>query len=377
MNGAYVSLRFQSWAVEVLRNRDPSLCRRPFVIASGYNSDSVVLHASKEAEDIGIHEGMELFRVYFIYPGIPVRCVPESVYAEERKRISSLAEGYTPDSEWIADDCFVLDMRSVSRLFKGRKVSDVAGEIGERTGLRPGIGISFVRGVSAAASALAQPGSIISLATGCEYEFLNSLKIQTLPFLDSDSVKRFYGFNVNLIREVFSLSDEMLEGIAGLSKQEFAELVRENTGLRGAGEGSDMGFVKKAVFEHPEYRTPFLVKRVARMMHEAYLDISEAGQRPEQMEMVLVYSDGREYTGTGIPQESVGYAGLRKDGVDLFMSIHKRRVALSCVRIGFTCSARESEVLSLFAPDVSYKDMEKALARVRERFGNRVCGFAG
>lgn len=165
-------------SVEVARN--PNLRGRPVVIAG--EQRSVVLAATYEAREFGVHSAMPTARARQLAPGAVFLPPDLEHYRQVSREVMQLFAMVTPLVEKVSVDEAFLDVGGVRRLFGGPV--EIARRIRERVaqqfGITCSVGIGRNKFVAKLASTHSKPNGLMLIPDAATVEFLHALPVGAL-----------------------------------------------------------------------------------------------------------------------------------------------------------------------------------------------------
>ncbi|MGC5014014.1 DNA polymerase IV [Streptosporangium sp. DT93] len=163
-----------------LRTR-PELRGRPVIVGLSAGR-GVVLSATYEAREFGVHSAMPMTRARRLCPQAVILPPSRDTYAEVSREVMEIFRSFTPEVEPIASDEAFLDV-SGARKRLGRPV-EIAAMIRERVvreqGVTCSVGVASNKFVAKLASRHAKPDGLFVVPAGKVVDFLHPLPVAAL-----------------------------------------------------------------------------------------------------------------------------------------------------------------------------------------------------
>ncbi len=182
---------------------DPSLRGKP-VIVGGRNRRGVVSTASYEARPFGVHSAMPMSRALRLCPQALVVPPRMGVYAAVSAEVMAVLGDFTPLVEPLSLDEAFLDMTGCEGLFGApRQMAEaIRRAIAEKTRLTASVGIAANKFLAKLASDLNKPDGITEVPYGREAEFIAPLPIRRLWGVGPKSAERLERIGLRTIGDV-------------------------------------------------------------------------------------------------------------------------------------------------------------------------------
>jgi len=211
------------FAVQVERQRAPSLQDKPVVIG-GYHHETGHVHSvSEEAAAYGVAPDMSLRQAYSLCPSgvfLPYRA---ENCDEGFMRVVALAANLCPIVEPVPPVHVLLGLRYER---DGRRfVREVLSSVEEHTGFRMACGVSSVRFVSMLAAEETAGADVLIVPDGDEQVFLRNLPLERLPVSDN-TVRRLHLFGIMRVGEILTLPAGAIEAQFGKEGRRLIEFAQ-------------------------------------------------------------------------------------------------------------------------------------------------------
>ena len=228
-------------SVEILDN--PELKGKPVVVGATADARGVVMAASYEVREFGVHSAMSAYRAKQLCPHaifVPPRM---HRYAEESKKIFRIFHEYTPLVEPLSIDEAFLDVTGCQNLF-GPAV-DIARTIKSRIkdehGLTASIGVAPNKFLAKLGSDMEKPDGFVVLTPQNAAARIADLPVGKLWGVGKVAQKKFAAHGINFVRDIIEMPLERLEGVVGSwapKLRELAQGIDERPVVRGGGSKS-------------------------------------------------------------------------------------------------------------------------------------------
>ena len=202
---------------------DPALRGQPVVV--GGNNRGVVAAASYEARKFGIRSAMPMRDALRRCPDL--NRVPPRMdhYQSVSKEVFAIFREFTPLVEGLSLDEAFLDVTASRQLF-GDEVAMAAGikkRILEGTGLTASVGVAPNKLVAKIASDLDKPNGLCVITEDNLRETLDPLPVRVIPGIGPETLTRLQPFDIETVGDLRRATDGELEAVFG----RFAQRTRE------------------------------------------------------------------------------------------------------------------------------------------------------
>src|SRR2546422_4489131 len=191
---------------------DPRLRGRPVIVGAG-----VVLAASYEAKEHGIHSAMGGAQARRLCPQAIVVAPRMSAYAEASKAVYRVSDDPTPLVEGLSIDEAFLDVRGLRRL--AGTPTEIAVRLRrnvlERVGLPITVGVARTKFLAKVASGVAKPDGLLVVPPDRELSFLHPLPVERLWGVGPATARKLHERRISTVGEVARLPEAVLVTILG------------------------------------------------------------------------------------------------------------------------------------------------------------------
>jgi len=390
-----VCYRIPAFQVALVRLEDVSLRDKPVAIAPSVNPQTLLLETSHEAQQEGVHAGMQVGHAKRLCPALT--CIPPdpTTIRKATTAIDHIVARYAPVWEAASPGHLFLDLTGTTRLF-GRACDTAAKieeEIAERFNL---IGVAGVAGnklVSEVASSIVAPRQLYDVRPGAEQMFLSPLPISTLPIRTTQNKwvhSLFTDLNINTLGQLstFELTD--LETVLGPLARQVCAWARgiDETPVRPPTKQPSVEATR--TLEEDEIESERLRGLVGRTL-ETLCSQLRTQQQVCQLETLRVqYRDEREVTGKEHVRPGSCWEGdLQPKLHTLLQCVLRRRVRIRAFTITLMELQPASRQLNLIEASMAFmpskqssanrlarsKKLSVAIDTIRMKFGHQSIQF--
>jgi len=377
MHRDILHLHIPFFPITLARASDPSLRRRPVVIAPSHSERAPVQCVSKEARLDGVLEGMPLFRARKLCPSLSVLPPDPSRVSRGNQLLVNMIRRYTPLWEPSSPGRLYLDLTGSGRLLgPGRDAAlRLERDLEESLSFSGTVGVAGNKMVSRIASSCLEKPGICDVLRGSEAGFLAPLPVCVLPGVGALRERAMMiDLNLKSVGQVASLSIPQLALLFG----PFAPL------LHARAVGFDPSPVippRRALEVSEEILLDESENNDALLLPQLYCMAQTCGQRLRRMslnasrlELALTYSDGFFSRKTMRPHAPTDNdRALFKEVLDLFLEASARRVGIASMKLVCRGLCGRDPQLDLFDPAGAGPEkagsLQKAIDKVREKFG--------
>ncbi|WP_025777981.1 DNA polymerase IV [Brevibacterium sp. VCM10] len=209
-------LDMDSFFVSVELLSRPHLVGRP-VIVGGRSGRGVVVSASYEAREFGVHAAMPMSRAMNLCPIAEVIPPSHGLYSSYSRQVFDLVAEVTPDVRQVSVDEAYIDVAgAVRRLGSPVEITtQLRARIRERTGLSASVGIAVSRVVAKLASTRAKPNGQLLVPVAATQEFLDPMPIEALPGVGEKTQAGFSRYGIRLIGDLAAVDEDWAARVFG------------------------------------------------------------------------------------------------------------------------------------------------------------------
>ena len=360
--------------VSVERINDPSLIGKP-VAVGGTGRRGVISSASYEARKFGVRSAMPTGQALDLCPGLIVVRGSHGQYGKISKRLYAFLCNYAPIVQQASIDEMYMDFTGCEKLYNNdlpRLMRTLQQLVKKEFHLPCTIALSSNKVVSKIATGCIKPEGCLTIEHGKEKEFLAPLDISVIPGVGKKTEAELRKYDINIIRDLQSLSKKTLEAILGDHGGYF-----HRTAM---GVGSDILEVewkRKSISNENTFGKDIADKK--ELLGHLF-DLTESvchntrryGWKGKTVKLKLRYSNFSTITRNVTLNESTNDDKVVFVAVKgLFLKAYTRKMPVRLLGVGLTqFSEAAEEPLSLFPVDEKRSHALSAVDKLRKKFGN-------
>ena len=202
--------------VSVSRLERPELIGRP-VIVGGSAGRGVVLAASYEARQLGVHSAMPMGRVARIAPQAVVIPPDFARYTEVSASVMALLRSITPQLEVLGLDEAFLDVSGAQRRLGGPGVigRTIRSRVFDEQGVTCSVGIAGNKFVAKLASTLCKPDGLLVVPPSEVVGFLHPLPVSTLWGVGDKTEESLQRLGLRTVADIAATDPQVLQRVLG------------------------------------------------------------------------------------------------------------------------------------------------------------------
>lgn len=290
-----IHVNVTDFAASVAVAAEPSLARKPFIIAKEGTARPIVIAVSPAAREEGVYCGMPVATALRMVPSVLVIHPDLSACAKADAVLSDLASRFSPSVQSDPGGHLFLDVRGTSRLF-GPPVDcalRIRNRIHDLLGMAPAVAVASNKLVAKVGTRAIRPSGITEVKGGDEAAFLAKQDVALLPGVGPSigRLLRVAGFQD--IGQVAALDD--LQVVALMGKRGLA--------LRDAARGLDCSPVdsrrmdkrrigKRVDFAEPAFETDAIRAALISVAEDAGLEMRKELLACARIHITLYWADG-------------------------------------------------------------------------------------
>ncbi|WP_349828422.1 DNA polymerase IV [Brevibacterium litoralis] len=196
-------LDMDSYFVSVELLSRPHLRGRP-VIVGGSSGRGVVVSASYEAREYGVHAAMPMARAVGLCPQAVVIPPSRGLYGEYSRQVFDIIGQVTPTfSKVSVDEGFIDVSGAVRRLGSPARIAaDLRHRIRERTGLVASVGVAATLVVAKLASGRAKPDGLLVVPAAEVDRFLRPMPVEAMPGVGARTQETLARYGIRTIGDL-------------------------------------------------------------------------------------------------------------------------------------------------------------------------------
>jgi len=350
MGNLVVHLNIVGFRAAVAALEDHSLRGRPYAIAGGQGSRTVVWDVSPEALKAKIRPGMALASAERLMKDLTVIPPNPAAYQKANSVLESVIARYAPVWQNDGGGNLYLDITGTRRLFgpPADCLCHVANEIGEKTGLGTAAATAANKLVSKVASRTVRPVGLVEVPAGDEAAFLAHQDIALLPGMGPKLMRTAAATGFREIGEIAALSDGEALALFGKKGPLLRDAARgiDNSPVRsGTGKRS---IARRADFAEDVIDETIIRGAMASLVEHGGLEMRNEKLGMGALRLDLIYRDGVELQGF---EKSKRLLVLEGEIMAAFYSLYKKTAARR-IRIRSICLAFEDLAPLGYQPDL-------------------------
>lgn len=213
-------------SIEIRDN--PQLAKLPIVVGGSPSGRGVVATANYVAREYGIHSAMSAAQAIRLCPHATFIRPRMNHYAEIARQIRTIFESYTDLVEPLSLDEAFLDVTGSRALFGdavtiARQIKD---RIRNEVGLTASAGVAPNKFLAKVASELQKPDGLVVVDPNNVQQFLDPLPVSRVWGVGAKTQKKLESFGLRTIKDLRSLSMELLKPVVGVNCEHFYLLSR-------------------------------------------------------------------------------------------------------------------------------------------------------
>jgi nucleotidyltransferase/DNA polymerase involved in DNA repair len=366
--------------VEVERRRRPELRGRA-VLVGGLGPRSVVAAASYEARSRGVHSAMPMSQARRLCPHAIVVPPDHSAYQEASGEVFALLAEFTPAVEAVSVDEAFIDVSGLRRHFAGPSAvgEAIRGEVRGRLGLPCSIGFATTKLLAKMASRRAKPDGMFVVPAGGETAFLHPLPVRELWGVGEATHARLEELGIATIGDLAGLPPGILEKRLGTALGAHLSALAEGRDDRvvSAAEPTRSISVEETYdtdLSDPEVIRTELLAHADRLATRLHAESVAAGV----VQLKVRYPDFTTVTRSHTFAEPVWAArDLFAAALELLERTDAGPIAVRLLGLGASGLVEVDAPRQLDLETRPWDEVERAVAEVRDRFGESALGRAG
>jgi DNA polymerase IV len=191
---------------------DPRLRGRATIVGPG-----VVMAASYEARERGVHGGMSTARALRLCPGAAVVAPRFDAYTAVSRELFDIFRDTSPVVEGLSLEEAFLDVAGLERISgTPREIARrLRRRVRERVGLAVSVGIGTTKAVAKMASSAAKPDGLLEVPRGSELEFLHPLPVEKVWGVGRSTAECLNRHGIRTVGEMATAGREALVAMLG------------------------------------------------------------------------------------------------------------------------------------------------------------------
>ncbi|MCI2266921.1 DNA polymerase IV [Sediminivirga luteola] len=358
-------------SVELLTR--PELRGRP-VIVGGRDNRGVVVSATYEAREYGVHAAMPMAQAVRQCPHAVVIPPSRGEYGRYSAQVMEVLESVTDRVAKVSIDEAFLDV-SGSRLRLGspaRIARLIKDEVLRRTRLHCSLGVASNMLLAKLASTHSKPDGLLVVPAAKGAEFVQRLPVQALPGVGPSMQARLARYAISTVRDLAELGPERLQSMFGSHGLALAEQAHGRDARRVRNERPEKSISAEHTYFDPLYREQDVSRELLRLSDKVAWRLRRAGLVAGGLGLKLRRPDFRTLS------RSVTLTAPTDIGQEIHAALLPAAEALGSapgVRLlgvraaGLLEAATAGRQAALDERPRARREAEQALDAVRDRFG--------
>ncbi|MGC1633571.1 MAG: DNA polymerase IV [Gelidibacter sp.] len=366
-----VHMDLDTFFVSCERLLDSSLIGKP-VLIGGTSDRGVVASCSYEARKFGVHSAMPMRMAKQLCPEAIILRGDAGTYTKFSQNVTDVIKDMVPMYEKSSIDEFYIDLTGMDKFFGCHKLaSELRQRIIRETGLPISFGLSLNKTVSKIATGEAKPNNEIQILSGDEKPFLAPLSVKKIPMVGDMTYKSLCDLGIKQIRTVQEMPMELMYKVLG----------KNGLSIWNKANGIDNSPViqyqeRKSISTERTFNkdTTDVVKLkgiIIAMAENLAYQLRRGNKLTACITFKIRYSDFQTYT----QQQRIPYSAMDHNLIpivlDLYKKLYNRRLLVRLIGVKFSHLVEGGHQVNLFDDDTKYLNLNTAIDKMRERYGDR------
>ena len=370
-NRAIVHMDLDTFFVSCERKLDSRLNGKP-VLIGGISDRGVVASCSYEARKFGIHSAMPMRMARQLCPEAIVLRGNSGIYTKFSQEVTEVIKQTVPLYEKSSIDEFYLDLTGMDRFFGCYKLAtELRHLIIKETGLPISFGFSANKTVSKIATGEAKPNNQKEIAKGTEKPFLAPLSVRKIPMVGEVTYKTLCDMGIKRVHTIQQMPIELMQkvlGENGLTIWKKANGI-DNSPVIQYHERQSIS--TERTFDQDTTDVNKLRSILVAITENLAFQLRRGHKLTACVTFKIRYSDFQTYT----QQKRIPYSSLDSNllpiVIDLFEKLYNRRLLVRLIGVKFSHLVEGGHQINLFEDNEKLINLNIAIDRMRERYGER------
>lgn len=353
----------------------PELVGQPVIIGGAANR-GVVLSATYEARQLGIHSAMPMARARRVAPRAVVLPPDFRRYSEVSESVMALFRSITPLVEPLSLDEAFLDISGARRRMgrPGQIAQSIRNRVFDEQGITCSVGVAASKFVAKLASTLCKPDGLQIVAPDQVIGFLHPLPVGALWGVGEKTEETLSRMGLRTVGDIAATPVATLQRMVGQAAgRQLAELAWGRDPRKVEAHEPDRSIGAEETFATDEDDPEAVVRELLRLSDKVAARMRAQGYVGRTVQLKVRFADFttitrsrtlRDHTDTGHE--------VYTTATELFEALGLQRARLRLVGVRVTGLTRKEEaaqqlMLGLLQP--AWRDVEQAVDRISERFG--------
>ncbi len=374
-------LNIANFFIAVAVALQPRLLSYPVVVATPGSARRILLDVSQKARQAGIYRGMLLDSAKKRCSDLRVLDPCPELYDRAGCAVLGELTKLSPRLEPAGPGHFFVDLTGTDRLWGiALDTADrLKKTILEKFRLSCAVGLARNKLVSKVAARVIKPAGLCEIMAGGEADFMAPLPLSYLPGLDQKIIAMLRQFNLKVIGDLVTFSEETFHEAFGPKAGEIRILAQgvDDTPVREY--KAPEPFVQESfVFEGQTNDDRLIEKALFQLVSKAGFQLRKMRLAARKLELAVRYADGVSKKRQLLLKTPIcGDLSLFEQFLPLLYSAYTRRIRLSRMVMKLSRLTFPYGQLDLFGKVEKERKLMKALDSIRTKFGPKAITFWG
>lgn len=379
---AIAHLDCDAFYASVEKRDNPALADQPVIVGGGHRG--VVSAACYIARTFGVRSAMPMFKARKACPQAVVIPPDMKKYAAVGRQIRTIMKDYTPLVEPLSLDEAFLDLTGTERLHHqspAATAATIVKRIAAEAGVTASIGLSYNKSLAKVASDLDKPRGFAVIGRVEAVDFLAKQSVAIIWGAGKALQKRLAKEGITTVAQLQAIEQDQLIARYGAMGLRMAQFVRGEDPRRISANRPTKSISSETTFHHDISDGEELMKILWRQADRVAGRIKSAGLAGTTVTLKLRRADFRILTRSRrLPDPTQLADTIYRQGRELLakeISDNAGGTSYRLLGVGLSglVDGLEADPLDLAEPGAERRaDAERALDRVRERFGTDAIG---
>lgn len=354
----------------------PHLVGRPVIIGGAANR-GVVLSATYEARELGIHSAMPMSRARRLAPQAVVLSPDFARYSDVSASVMTLFRSVTPLVEPLSLDEAFLDVAGARRRIGSPRqiAAQIRDRIHDEQGITCSVGVAASKFVAKLASTLCKPDGLQVVAPHQVIAFLHPLPVGTLSGVGEKTEEALFRFGLKTVGDVATTPLGTLQRIVGQATgKQLADLSWGRDPRRVQPQEPDRSIGAEETFDTDVDDPEVVIRELLRLSDKVAARMRANGYVGRTIQLKIRFADFSTITRSrSLKGHTDTGHEIYSTAVELFagLGLQRARLRLVGVRVaGLASAGSVPEQLLLERIEPAWRDVEQAVDRLSERFGS-------
>jgi DNA polymerase-4 len=356
--------------------RRPELKGQP-VVVGGLGSRSVVLAATYEAREFGVHSAMPMMRARRLCPQAVIISPDPPAYAEASRGVMEVFASITPLVEPLSLDEAFLDVAgAVRRLGSPRQIGElIRSRIADEQRLPCSVGVASSKFVAKLSSGLAKPDGLLVVPRDEVIGFLHPLPVSALWGVGEKTEETLARLGLRTIGDIANTPESTLvRGLGAASGAHLHALAWGRDDRSVVPHEPDRSIGAEETFSRDIDDPAIVARELLRLSEKTAARLRAAGHVGRTISIKVRFADFTTITRSRTLKEPTDVARVVYDtarGLYDALGLQRARLRLVGVRVeGLGEASSTPRQLALGGGDEEWRAAEQASDRAAARFGS-------